>query len=83
MSEVESINPNTPVTSNLTKDGTIESDATGGPLSFDELEEVTSKSKKTKKTYKPYKKMRPLQKREPLWIAAGQNRGLFSPLFYP
>lgn len=48
MSEVESINPNTPVTSNLTKDGTIETTATGGPLSFDELEEVTLAAKKAK-----------------------------------
>ena len=48
MSEVESINPNTPVTSNLSKEGTIEADATGGPLSFDELEEVTKTEKKAK-----------------------------------
>lgn len=48
MSEVESINPNVPVTSNLTKEGTIEADATGGPLSFDELEEVTKAEKKAK-----------------------------------
>ena len=45
---VDSVNPNTPVTSNLTKDGTIEADATGGPLSFDELEEVTMSAKKAK-----------------------------------
>lgn len=48
MSEVDSINPNTPVTSNLTKQGTIEADATGGPLSFDELEEVTKAEKRAK-----------------------------------
>jgi hypothetical protein len=48
MSEVESINPNTPVTSSLTKNGTIEADATGGPLSFDELEEVTKTAKRAK-----------------------------------
>lgn len=46
--QVDSINPNTPVTSNLTKDGKIEADAAGGPLSFDELEELTMKSKKAK-----------------------------------
>jgi hypothetical protein len=46
--EVESINPNTPVTSNLTKEGTVQADATGGPLSFDELDEVLSKGKKAK-----------------------------------
>ncbi len=46
MSEV--INENVPVTSTLTKSGTIEADATGGPISFDELEELTMKSKKTK-----------------------------------
>ena len=45
---VESVNPNTPVTSNLTKDGTIEANATSGPLSFDELEEVTMKAKRAK-----------------------------------
>ena len=53
MSEVESINPNVDVTSNLTKEGTIEADATGGPLSFDELEEVTMKNKKVKAEKKP------------------------------
>lgn len=46
--QVDSINPNIPVTSNLTKGGTIEADATGGPLSFDELEEVTQTQKKAK-----------------------------------
>jgi hypothetical protein len=39
---------NTPVTSSLTKDGTIEADATGGPLSFDELGEVLKAPKKAK-----------------------------------
>lgn len=53
MSEVESINPNTPVTSNLTKDGTLEVDSTSGPLSFDELEEVTKAEKKAKTEKKP------------------------------
>lgn len=48
MSEVDSINPNTPVTSNATSDGKIEMDATGGPLSFDELEELTISSKNSK-----------------------------------
>lgn len=66
MSEVESINPNTPVTSNLTKDGTIESDATGGPLSFDELEEVTSKSKKAKAEKKEAKEDAPKEKSKDL-----------------
>ena len=55
MSEVDSINPNTPITSNLTKEGTIEADATGGPLSFDELEEVTKSKPKTKKEAKDEK----------------------------
>lgn len=53
MSEVESINPNTPITSNLNKDGAIEADATGGPLSFDELDEVLSKPKAKKETKEP------------------------------
>ena len=58
MSEVDSINPNTPITSNLTKEGTIEADATGGPLSFDDLEEITktkAKAKKEAKDEKPEK----------------------------
>lgn len=55
MSEVESINPNVAVTSNLTKDGTIEADATSGPLSFDELEEVTMSAKKSKAEKKEVK----------------------------
>lgn len=50
---VESINPNVNVTSNLTKEGTLNVDATGGPLSFDELEEVTQKAKKQKSEKKP------------------------------
>lgn len=45
---VESINPNIPVTSNLTSEGKIETTSTGGPLSFDELEEVTMAAKKAK-----------------------------------
>lgn len=48
MSEVESINPNTPVTSNLNADGAVEVDATSGPLSFDELDELTKSPKKAK-----------------------------------
>lgn len=48
MSGVESINPNMPVTSNLTKEGTIEADATGGPISFDELEQLTKETKAKK-----------------------------------
>ena len=55
MSEVESINPNTPVTSNLTKEGSIEANATSGPLSFDELEEVTKAEKKAKSESKQEK----------------------------
>lgn len=50
MSEVvESINPNVNVTSNLNKDGAIEADATGGPIDFNELEELTMKAKKAPK----------------------------------
>lgn len=49
---VDSINPNAPVTSNLTKDGKIEADATGGPLSFDELDEVLAKKSSKKETKK-------------------------------
>lgn len=48
MSGVESVNPNVAVTSSLNKDGAVEMDATGGPLSFDDLEELTMKSKKAK-----------------------------------
>lgn len=50
MSEIStsSMAENTPVTSSLTKDGTIEADATGGPLSFDELDEVLKSPKKAK-----------------------------------
>lgn len=66
MSEVESINPNTPVTSNLTKEGTIEADATGGPLSFDELDEVTSKAKKEKSEKKESKEDAPKEKSKDL-----------------
>lgn len=55
MSEVDSINPNTPITSNLTKEGTIEADATGGPLSFDDLEEITKSKPKAKKESKDEK----------------------------
>lgn len=51
MSEV--INENVPVTSTLTKQGTIEADATGGPLSFDELEELTINSKNAKAKKEP------------------------------
>lgn len=51
MSEVPSINPNTPVTSNLNTEGALEVDATSGPLSFDELEEITT-AKKSQKTAK-------------------------------
>ena len=64
MSEV--INENVPVTSNLTKEGTIEADATGGPLSFDELEEVTSKSKKAKAEKKEAKEDAPKEKSKDL-----------------
>ena len=56
MSEsVDSINPNVNVTSNLNKSGAIEADATGGPLSFDELEEITMNSKRAKTDKKPEK----------------------------
>lgn len=55
MSEVDAINPNVNVTSNLTSDGKIEADATGGPLSFDDLEELTLKSKRSKSEKKEEK----------------------------
>lgn len=44
----DSINPNVNVTSNLNKEGSIQVDATGGPLSFEELEEVMSTKKRAK-----------------------------------
>lgn len=50
MSEVESVNPNTPVTNSMTTDdGTLEVNSGSGPVSFDELEEVTKAPKKAKK----------------------------------
>lgn len=55
VSTVESINPNTPVTSNLTKDGKIEADATGGPVSWDDLDELTQTAKKAKSEKKEEK----------------------------
>ncbi len=66
MSEVESVNPNVNVTSNLTKNGTIEADSTGGPLSFDELEEVTMKAKKAKAEKKESKEDAPKEKSKDL-----------------
>ncbi len=41
----DSINPNTPVTSNLNNEGALELNASAGPVSFDELEQLTLKSK--------------------------------------
>ena len=72
MSEVESINPNTPVTSNLTTEGKIETTATGGPLSFDELEEVTMAAKKAKTEKKEAK---PQEKSQDLTSDTDKNKG--------
>jgi hypothetical protein len=49
MSEVESVNPNVPVTNSITSsEGTLEVNSGSGPVSFDELEEITKSSKKLK-----------------------------------
>lgn len=48
MSEVDSINPNTPVLSNADSNGKIELNSGSGPLTFDELDEVTKASKRAK-----------------------------------
>lgn len=54
--EVESVNPNTPVDNvSTSSDGKVEMDATGGPLTFDELDEVLNK-KKGKKHDEPKEK---------------------------
>lgn len=63
MSEV--INENVPVTSTLTKQGTIEADATGGPISFDELEQLTM-TKKSKPEKKEAKEDAPKEKSKDL-----------------
>jgi len=78
MSEVESINPNTPVTSNLTKEGTIEADATGGPISFDELEQIT-KEAKTKKSEKKKSSLSPKTLRLILTKVKSLNQSLVNP----
>lgn len=49
MSEVESINPNTPVVENTNTEGKLEINSGAGPVSFEELEEVTKKAKVAKK----------------------------------
>lgn len=49
MSEVDSINPNTPVVENTNSEGKLEMNSASGPVSFDELEEVTKKAKAAKK----------------------------------
>lgn len=75
MSEVESINPNTPVTSNLTTEGKIETTATGGPLSFDELEEVTMAAKKAKSEKKEAKSETKQEKSQDLTSDTDKNKG--------